>query len=502
MPPPTKISEKDPAGTLTGEELLVLVQGGATRQTTLGKAVTLEVATLAELEALDTTAFDTGAVVYVASLDDTFTLYQLGGLTVQTAVVVAAGVGVARWKRTGTPSQRWLQQTTWYIDSTGGDDEGSGLVAEPLATFAEFVRRVGYIYRPSQAVTLTLMNDLPSTDPIELRHIAFTDPVGLVLNPLHIFGTFAMTDSGEVTVSSSNNAAANTQGVVTIDNPVLTGELLALMRNASTGAFAPVINGPATDTSYQSQWYAAAAGPFGGGQTAANPLVGVQVEVGAPTYAFVGELESTMLGGLSLFRLGMTAFGTIKNAYLVSCTGFGGTLDTCTLQGSAVGAAFLESSGVTGGLCAQQCTSLRGGLNLGGSCRIGGASGGAGLILKGGTSFVTSNAILAGSLSFAMELENATLILEVANSIYGGNSPMKLRAGATLRRRVTTGVNTSKTGTAVTWDTADSPFRITGATPTFTQLTTNTWDATTGYNAAANTNVLHLQSGARIITSS
>lgn len=460
-------------------------------------------ADIAELTAYDVTSLSAGMPAYVATVDDTYELVPAGGLTVESTVVVPAndgGAGVAQWKRTCTPSRRWLEQTEWYIDSDTGDDEATGLSGSPLASFAELLRRVGRVYQPVNPTTIYLLTNLPVNDPLNLVHVGRDDGFATVQNQLFIFGLFASFDSGTTTASTGSTAGTNTQGQVTIDNSILAGEGLSFMRNASTGAFAPVMDTASPDTSYQNQWIAAAPGLGGSGTPASNPTVGQVVEVGSFPTVSIGELRSTMDGGVALYRVTATISGLIENAYVVNCSTFYGTLQKCTIQASYCFAAIVEICSLSAGMVTGSCTTTQGGVSFNISCRLGSIDGSVGFICKGGVSNVVGNAIIPDGAAFSVEIENATLVLEVTNSLYGGDSPIKLRSGAVLRRRQALGINPNKTGTAVVWDTADSPFRITGATPTFTQLTTNTWDSTSGYSAAANTNVQHLQSSARIIT--
>lgn len=464
----------------------------------------ISVSTIADLTAYDISGLDAGVTAYVQSVDDLYQLFLIGGLTVNSTSVVPAndgGAGVAQWKRLCIPSPKWLEQSEWYVDSNSGDDEASGLSGFPIASFAELVRRVGYEYRPANETSIYIIGDLPANDPISISHVAFDDGFATVQNQLRIFGQFVSFDSGTVTASTSSAGATNTQGQVTIDNFILAGEGLSFMRNANTGAFAPVMDTGSGNASFQNLWIAEAPGVGGSGANAANPSIGHVIEAGAFSNCFVGTVKSTMEGGVALYRLLVTLSGSIESSYLVNCVTFYGQIRRCTIQSCYNFAAILNVCSIAGGMTTGSCTTTDGGISFNTSCRLGSVDGTVGFVFKGGVSNVVGNAIIPSGAAYSIEIENASLVLETSNCLYGGSSPIKLRSGAVLRRRQATGVNPNKSGTAVVWDTADNPFRITGATPTFTQLTTNTWDATSGYGAAANTNIQHLQSSARIITS-
>jgi hypothetical protein len=63
-----------------------------------------------------------------------------------------------------------LEQAVWYIDPVDGDDNNTGLTADTaLETHAEFERRIGhYNTFVPQVVDIHILNDLPSSDPINL----------------------------------------------------------------------------------------------------------------------------------------------------------------------------------------------------------------------------------------------------------------------------------------------------------------------------------------------
>ncbi len=104
----------------------------------------LTFATVADLEAYDDSASLDGAFAYVQSVRSVWQRrVQADPLTADGITNVENPTNTATWYRSTEASPSWLDQADWYIDGNAGDDEGSGSVLEPLATHAEFMRRLG-----------------------------------------------------------------------------------------------------------------------------------------------------------------------------------------------------------------------------------------------------------------------------------------------------------------------------------------------------------------------
>lgn len=59
--------------------------------------------------------------------------------------------------------------TSWFIDPVNGLDHNLGnTAAQALKTAAELIRRIGPIWYISKDISVTLLNDLPATDPLDL----------------------------------------------------------------------------------------------------------------------------------------------------------------------------------------------------------------------------------------------------------------------------------------------------------------------------------------------
>ena len=103
----------------------------------------LAVANIAALIALDDTTIDDGGVVSVKSLLDLWMLDKTSTLAPDGITVVAAPTA-GNWIRMKLPSLAWQLRPTWYINEAIGNDEATGASSlAPLATFAEYQRRVG-----------------------------------------------------------------------------------------------------------------------------------------------------------------------------------------------------------------------------------------------------------------------------------------------------------------------------------------------------------------------
>jgi len=102
------------------------------------------VANVLALTALDIGLYPNGSVISVSTLDDSFILKKTAADTADGITIVNTSTGIGRWFRQQTESKRWLNQSTWYVNASTGDDENDGLTSdEALASLAEFNRRIG-----------------------------------------------------------------------------------------------------------------------------------------------------------------------------------------------------------------------------------------------------------------------------------------------------------------------------------------------------------------------
>ncbi len=109
-----------------------------------------------------------GVSVFVRSVRDFFVLDKDSAL-VPDNITIADAIGGGQWLRRLGPSIQWLTQTSWFIDTAAADDEGTGLVGDPLQTHAELGRRAVCQGKAiKQTTSVTIVASLPVTDPVEI----------------------------------------------------------------------------------------------------------------------------------------------------------------------------------------------------------------------------------------------------------------------------------------------------------------------------------------------
>lgn len=97
---------------------------------------------LVDIDTTSTTDWPDGISVWVRSVEDFFILNRGPALVADGITVADPLVGGGQWRRRNVPSQTWLQQATWFINSATGDDENVGdVIGSPLATHRELERR-------------------------------------------------------------------------------------------------------------------------------------------------------------------------------------------------------------------------------------------------------------------------------------------------------------------------------------------------------------------------
>ncbi len=110
----------------------------------VGPFIAGSVATLAELSQQATEMFPDGARVWVTSLACYWSLRTTNAPN-QALQRVSTTIATRKWERepTSDVSNPWLSQLNWMVSPTG-NDEAAGTSAAPLATFDEWVRRIGF----------------------------------------------------------------------------------------------------------------------------------------------------------------------------------------------------------------------------------------------------------------------------------------------------------------------------------------------------------------------
>jgi len=138
----------------------------------VGSRATIAGAGQFSLKAMGTGKLPDGALVYVQSVKAYFQLNRGSSAAPDYISVVPAALGNGNWHRLESnfadPSP-WVEQSDWYIDAIGGNDESDGATsATALATHAEFERRMGKLPTVSVPIHVTLLTSLSET--IRLRY--------------------------------------------------------------------------------------------------------------------------------------------------------------------------------------------------------------------------------------------------------------------------------------------------------------------------------------------
>jgi hypothetical protein len=123
-------------------------------------------ATLAALALINAAAMNGGTYCYVTTVKSWFRLEPSTQAAFAGVRVAALGKAGFLWIREAL-APAWWNQTTWVINSSTGSDEAAGTALAPLATFAEFRRRMLHRWLPgteTQSVTVTLQTDLADAD--------------------------------------------------------------------------------------------------------------------------------------------------------------------------------------------------------------------------------------------------------------------------------------------------------------------------------------------------
>jgi hypothetical protein len=185
-------------------------------------------------------------------------------------------------------NRRALDQTQWFVNSTAADNEGTGLVGDPLQTDVEIQRRWGVGTWPSltQPVSVTY-----AQSPAGLTNYAFTQETGAALT---ILGTRTVDRAGVVlTAVTAQNRATQTRWTITGAGLGATdvGKLAIITQSATSanvGAYGRVLKDNGAGQVVVS--------PFGtfsiaSGFTTVTPGVGDVIDVVSLTTIKVGDIS-------------------------------------------------------------------------------------------------------------------------------------------------------------------------------------------------------------------
>jgi hypothetical protein len=222
----------------------------------------LAVPNIAALVALDDTTIDDGGVVSVKSVLDLWMLDKTSPLVPDGITVVAAPTA-GNWVRMLLPSLTWQLQTTWYINEGLGNDENTGVSSlAPLATWAEYSRRVG---EGPLTVSHTVNFVGLTTQDIHVNTLMIDDSVDITLQGVRSAALY----SGSVTGLQAQVAATNTDLQVTdAAIPVswtasgLVDKLYVLTSGPNTGAAGWVVKDVGGKTARLTKAYNEGAGTY------------------------------------------------------------------------------------------------------------------------------------------------------------------------------------------------------------------------------------------------
>lgn len=173
-----------------------------------------------------------GATAYVRSIRSYFNKVFGPAVATDGITTVANAAGDATWYRSEVRSPSWQRQAVWYIDPTGGDDEGAGTAIGPLQTFAEFARRLQNV---SLYTTVNVVDD--TTESFQGLFIRRA-----VVAELHVAAVPRVLASGSTTTYVNISEATNLRGTVTCAEIVdLTPYIGKMLRSTALGKVTPLL---------------------------------------------------------------------------------------------------------------------------------------------------------------------------------------------------------------------------------------------------------------------
>jgi hypothetical protein len=194
-----------------------------------------------------------GDLAYVESFRGYFSVDRLSTAAANGTTVITTPSGTGRWLRLiNIIDPFWQQQAAWFINPTTGSDQNDGSTAlTPLATWAEFRRRVQVI---NQDTTVTIASALPATDPLFGDFEGVPTAAGAVPF-LTIEGTPTVLDSDVITTRADPVAATNSEGTLTSAGiPVWTVGAIVETTGGATPDAATVVMADAAGTAQVPFW--------------------------------------------------------------------------------------------------------------------------------------------------------------------------------------------------------------------------------------------------------
>lgn len=129
--------------------------------------------------------------------------------TIDNITVASTDTGIGRWHRMDIADQKWIQQTAWFVDPVGGNDENDGATAlTALKTHAEYNRRVGGPDRTLDTGASNIVVTLVGIVPDVFAKVTSSGPT--------VTYTTALPAPANDTVAAVTNADAATQTYFTV----------------------------------------------------------------------------------------------------------------------------------------------------------------------------------------------------------------------------------------------------------------------------------------------
>jgi hypothetical protein len=276
------------------------------------------------LQQTDSTVED-GETVWVRSVQAIFVYRVNSGLTPDGVNVVASLYGNGVWQRLTTQPSGALSQAAWFVDPVNGNDGNTGFTAgTALKTDAERQRRWGWPGRTqvNQTVTVTYLNDVPFSDPV--NYDVLLGPTG----GLNVLGTPVVVRTSTFTNVTALNRGTQQPLHVTdgafVWTPLL-GDILVIPSGARAGASAVVaknVGGGVARLSNMQAPITSAFQPF----TSVTPQIGDPYQVRTLTQIPVGLIRVECLE--PVFSASIVAF--FNDVHLIGGFGLFGTIASST----------------------------------------------------------------------------------------------------------------------------------------------------------------------------
>lgn len=178
------------------------------------------VASLQELQSIDTTILEDGAVVAVPAITATYMLLKQSTAAPDGANIVAPLQSSGRWICTSVPPVISSQQTAWFVDpanSTGNASDGNvgDTASAPLRTMAQTARRLSRPNVTRVPSVVTVLSDAPADDPFFVD-VAYAGELGLN-GKLDVVGAATQVlEEVVLTGVTSQNTTTNTYHTITV----------------------------------------------------------------------------------------------------------------------------------------------------------------------------------------------------------------------------------------------------------------------------------------------